>query len=337
MTAILILALVLVTASIFVNGWTDAPNAIATVVSTKVMPPRVAVIMASIFNFLGVVVMGTAVADAIGKLVDLSSFTPKVALLTIAAAQLSIVVWSTAAWFFGIPTSESHALIAGLTGAGIAVGGVGIVSMDKWIDVIKGLGISTVIGFGGGFIVVKIVVFIFRKVQRKKANNFFSIAQAMSGALMAFSHGAQDGQKFMGVLAITLVYAGKLSLNADGSLHIPFYLMVYCSVVMAIGTSIGGYKIIKTMGMDMVKLEKYQGFSAELSAAVIMLVSTKLGIPLSTTHTKTTAIMGVGVAKRLSALKLSIVQEMILAWVLTFPFCGLFAYLVVKLFLYIFN
>lgn len=329
----LIVTVVLVCASIFVNGWTDAPNAIATVVSTRVLPPKAAVVMAAVFNLVGVMGFGTAVASTIANLVNIG--TGSNALVAIAAAQLSIVIWAVSAWKFGIPTSESHALIAGLMGAGIAYNGVAAFKLAEFQKVLVGLVISTVVGFVAGYIVTKIVGYLFRNMQRRKANVFFSWGQVFSAALMATSHGAQDGQKFMGVMVLVMILAKGQPVPE--SLEIPLWVMLICSLIMAIGTSIGGYRIIKTMGMDMVKLEKYQGFSAEIVASLCMLATTVFsGIPLSTTNTKGTAMMGAGAARRFSDVNWGIAQEMVVAWVLTFPACLLLGYTMAKLFIMIF-
>ena len=333
MSPVLFVALFLVCASIFVNGWTDAPNAIATVVSTRVLSPRAAVIMATIFNLVGIMCFGTAVASTIANLVDVG--TGSNPLVAICAAQLSIVIWSVSAWKFGIPTSESHALIAGLMGAGIAYNGV---SAFKWVEfekVLWGIVISTVVGLVASYFVTKLVGLLFRRVKRAKANRFFSLGQVASAALMATSHGAQDGQKFMGVFVLVLLLAKNQPIPS--TVHIDLWIMFLCSLVMAIGTSIGGYRIIKTMGIDMVKLEKYQGFSAEIVASLCMLITTvKSGIPLSTTNTKGTAMMGAGAARRFSDVNWGIAQEMVMAWVLTFPACLILGYEMTKLFIVIF-
>ena len=326
-------AFLLVCASVFVNGWTDAPNAIATVVSTRVLSPRAAVVLATIFNLVGVLFFGTAVASTIANLVDIGTGTQ--ALAAVAAAQLSIVVWALSAWRYGIPTSESHALIAALMGAGIAYNGL---SAFRWIEfrkVLLGLLISTVVGFVAAYVVTKAVAFCFRRVKRAKANRIFSVGQICSAALMATSHGAQDGQKFMGVMVLVMLLARGMPVPQ--TVHIDLWVMLLCSAIMAVGTSIGGYRIIKTMGVDMVKLEKYQGFSAEVVASVCMLVTTVYsGIPLSTTNTKGTAMMGAGAARRLSDVNWSVAKEMVMAWVLTFPACLLLGFGTAKLFMLIF-
>lgn len=338
MSVPLLITAALVMGVIFVNGWTDAPNAIATAISTRVLNPRPAILMAVILNFLGALMMtffNAQVAETISNMVSFEggSNEPQVAL---AASLFAIVVWAVGAWYFGIPTSESHALIAGLTGSALAMGGLGAVNMSEWSKVLIGLVVSSVIGFGGGFGIARLIQRAFQSVSRLTANKVFTVGQAGGAAAMAFLHGAQDGQKFMGVFMLTLFYNGLTERSAAGGFAIPIWVMVMCSLVMGLGTSVGGMRIIKAVGMDMVKLEKYQGFSADLGAAVCLLGASLLGIPVSTTHTKTTAIMGVGAARRLSTVDWRIVKEMVMAWVLTFPGCGLIAYLMTKLFVMIF-
>ena len=199
---------------------------------------------------------------------------------------------------------------------------------------VYGLLLSTLMGFGFGWITVKVTELICRRMDRRKTTGFFRGAQIASGAAMAFMHGAQDGQKFMGVFLLGVFLANGQAQTT--SFTLPLWLMILCSVTMAVGTSIGGYRIIKAVGMDMVKLEKYQGFSADLGAAACLLVSSVSGIPVSTTHTKTTAIMGVGAAKRLSSVNWGVVKEMVLTWVLTFPGCGLIGFLMARLFIAVF-
>lgn len=322
---------------ILVNGWTDAPNAIATCVSTRAIGVKKAIVMAAIFNFLGVLVMtsiNSSVAYSIANMVNFGEDT-KSALIALCAAMAAIVVWATVAWYFGIPTSESHALIAGISGAAIAINNsFSGINGAEWIKVIYGILISTILGFAMGFVCSKITVAIFRNKNRIKCEKFFSGAQVAGGAAMAFMHGAQDGQKFM---AIFLLGAALTSGNASVSeFTVPIWLMVLCSLVMGLGTSIGGYKIIKSVGMDMVKLKPYQGFAADFAATACLLLSSLTGIPVSTTHTKTTAIMGVGAARRMSNVNWSVVKDLVLTWVCTFPGCGILGYGMAKLFLLIF-
>lgn len=333
----LLITVILTLGVILVNGWTDAPNAIATCVSTRAISPRAAIIMAAIFNFLGVFVMtliNANVAMTIYNMVDFGGDSGK-ALVALCASLFAIVVWATAAWYFGIPTSESHALIAGISGAAIALqGGFSGINGGEWMKVIYGLVLSTILGFIMGWVTVKLIEIIFRGADRRKTSGLFKNSQIAGGAAMAFMHGAQDGQKFMGVFMLGMFLA-----NGQGNVEnfvIPIWLMILCSIVMGLGTSIGGYKIIKAVGMDMVKLEQYQGFSADLAAAGCLLVSSVTGIPVSTTHTKTTSIMGVGAAKRLSSVNWGVVKEMVWTWVLTFPGCGIIGFLMAKFFISIF-
>lgn len=322
---------------ILVNGWTDAPNAIATCVSTRAIDVKKAIVMAAVFNFLGVLIMtllNASVAMTIYNMVDFGG-DARTSLIALCAAMAAIVIWATAAWYFGIPTSESHALIAGVSGAAVAIqNSFSGINGSEWIKVIWGIFLSTVLGFALGFISSKVTVFFFRDKNRLETERFFSGAQIAGGAAMAFMHGAQDGQKFMAVFLLGAAFANGQTDTT--SFVVPLWLMILCSVVMGLGTSIGGYRIIKSVGMDMVKLKPYQGFSSDLAAALCLLFSSLTGIPVSTTHTKTTAIMGVGAARRLSNVNWSIVKELVLTWFFTFPGCGLLGFFVAKLFLIIF-
>lgn len=334
---LLLLAVILTLGVILVNGWTDAPNAIATCVVTRCMSARTAIWMAAVFNFFGVFLMSmvnATVAQTITKMVDFGSNSHE-AIVALSAALFAIVVWATLAWAFGIPTSESHALIAGLTGGAIALhGGFGAVNGSEWVKVLYGMVISVFMGFGLGWGVCKLVVLLFRNVERRLTERFFRAAQIFGAASMSFMHGAQDGQKFMGVILLSVLLVNGQS--TDVSVQMPVWLMLLCSIIMGLGTSIGGKKIIKSVGMDMVKLEKYQGFSADISASIALLFSSVFGIPVSTTHAKTTSIMGVGAVRRISAINFSVVKEMATAWILTFPGCGLIGFIMTKIFIAIF-
>ena len=334
---VLLITVALTLGVIFVNGWTDAPNAIATCVTTRCMNVRSAIIMSAFFNFLGVFVMtqiNSSVASTISNMVDFGGNSSE-ALIALCAALFSIVVYSVGASYFGIPTSESHSLIAGLSGAAIAIqSGIGGINMNEWAKVLYGLILSLALGWISGWVICKLVTLICREMDRRKTNRFFKGAQIFGAASMSFMHGAQDGQKFIGVLFLGVAFSSGQS-SVEGAV-IPVWLMLLCSIVMALGTSVGGEKIIKSVGMDMVKLEKYQGFSADLSAALCLLYSGLSGIPVSTTHTKTSAIMGVGAAKRLSSVNFGVVKDMVLTWIFTFPGCGLISFIMAKLFIAIF-
>ncbi|MBE5777876.1 MAG: inorganic phosphate transporter [Clostridiales bacterium] len=333
----LLVSTVLTLGVILVNGWTDAPNAIATCVSTRAIGVRKAIVMAAICNFLGVLVMTTinsSVAMTIYNMVDFGG-DAHLSLIALCAAMAAIVIWATAAWYFGIPTSESHALIAGITGAAVAIqNSFAGVNGAEWIKVVWGILLSTLLGFVLGFLTSKLTVLIFRNQNRMKSEKFFSRAQVLGGGAMAFMHGAQDGQKFMAIFLLGAAFAGGNSTTSEFA--VPIWLMVLCSAVMGLGTSIGGYRIIKSVGMDMVKLKPYQGFAADLAATLCLLLSSLTGIPVSTTHTKTTAIMGVGAARRMSNVNWGVVKELVLTWVCTFPGCGLLGFLMAKLFLILF-
>ncbi|EEU21800.1 MAG: inorganic phosphate transporter [Lactobacillus mulieris] len=322
---------------IFVNGWTDAPNAIATTVTTRGMAAKPAIIMSAVFNFLGVLIMtqiNASVAETISNMVDFGG-DAHASMIALAAALFSIVVYSVGASIFGIPTSESHSLIAGLTGAAIAIqGSFKGINWNEWIKVLYGMVLSLVLGFALGWIICKCVILICQSMDRRKTNRFFSGAQIAGAAAMSFMHGAQDGQKFIGVLLLGMAFVNGQS--SATSMVIPVWLMMLCSITMGVGTSVGGEKIIKSVGMDMVKLEPFQGFSSDLAGAISILISTLYGIPISTTHAKTSSIMGVGAVKRLSSINLNVVKDMVLTWIFTFPGCGLIAYLMAKLFLLVF-
>jgi len=314
--------LALILAAEFVNGWTDAPNAIATVVSTRVLSPPLALLMASVLNAIGAF-SGTAVAATIGQ----GIIQPEaVDLQTVGAAMVAIVVWSTAAWYFGLPTSESHALVSGLAGAGLAVAGPSVLLWEGWSKVLVGILFSTFLGFAGG---LTLMVTIYRFLSQKgpaPMRKVFGRLQIVSAALMAFGHGSNDGQKFIGVFTLALVLGGVLP-----EFGVPYWVILICALVMGMGTAVGGWRIIKTMGLRMTKLEPVSGFAAETGAGLTILLASHFGIPLSTTHTINTSIIGVGATRRLSAVRWGVVGSIVTAWILTFPICGAIAYAVARL------
>ncbi len=333
----LLITVALTLGVIFVNGWTDAPNAIATCVSTRCLGVRSAILMSAAFNFLGVLVMtliNNSVVSTITNMVDFGGDSQK-ALIALCAAMFSIVVYSVGASRLGIPTSESHSLIAGITGAALAISGdFSAVNMDEWIKVIYGMFLSLGLGFASGWVICRLLILFCARMDRRKTNKVFKGGQIFGAAAMSFMHGAQDGQKFIGVLLMGVTFCGGQS--EMSAVAVPLWIMVMCSVVMGVGTSVGGEKIIKSVGMDMVKLEKYQGFAADLAAAFCLLLSSLFGIPVSTTHTKTSSIMGVGAVRRISAINFGVVKDMVLTWIFTFPGCGLISFGMAKLFMLIF-
>ncbi len=324
---------------ILVNGWTDAPNAIATCVATRAMRPRAAIAMAAVFNFLGVFVMTSLapkVAENITKIVDFGA-DANAALIALCAAMFAIVLWAVLAWLFAIPTSESHALIAGITGSAIAInGGLAGVNGSEWVKVLYGIGVSLILGFGLSYLTTKLIHKLCKNAHHRKINEVFRKGQIAAAAGTAFMHGAQDGQKFIGIFLLGLLLSQGQFPATGIEFEIPYWLMILCSVIMALGTSIGGMKIIKSVGMDMVKLEPYQGFAADISATASLLACSLTGMPVSTTHAKATSIMGVGAAKRFRSVNWGVAKEMVFTWILTFPGCGLIGYLMTHLFIFIF-
>lgn len=334
---ILAVITVLMLGVMMVNGWTDAPNAIASCVSTRSIKPKAALVMAVVCNLLGVLLMTTfnaTVAETIYNMVNFGHDASQ-ALTALCGALVAIIIWALAAWKFGIPTSESHALIAGLSGSAIALhNGLSGINGSEWMKVVYGLILSLLLGFCAGWLVVKVIERVCRHRNRRITQSVFRYGSIAGGAMMAFMHGAQDGQKFMGVFLLGIFMA-----NGQGdaaNLSIPVWLMIICSLAMGIGTSIGGYKIIKSVGMDMVKLEKYQGFAADGAASACLLAFSLTGIPVSTTHTKVTAMMGVGAARRISSVDWSFVKRMLMTWLLTFPGAGCIGFVITKLFMMIF-
>lgn len=327
---------VLITLSVaFVNGWTDAPNAIASCVSTRTLILRAAVILAAVADFAGAVIIGLSsgkVTETVMNIADFGSDSRK-AVIALCGAMISVVVWAVSAWIFGIPTSESHALIAGLTGASVAVNnGFSGIGIDEWIKVISGLVFSTLLGFVAGFAASKLTVRIFSTSEKEKSDTVFRFSQIISGILMAFMHGAQDSQKFAGILALIFSMCGVNSTVADNRV----FLILISSAAIAVGTATGGGRIIKKVGMDMVKLRRDQGFSADLSGSLCLFVSTVFGLPVSTTHTKNSAVIGVGIAKSVKSVDWSVAGEMMAAWLFTFPGCGLMGWAVTCIFLKLF-
>ena len=321
---LLFVVLALVLGAEFVNGWTDSPNAIATVVSTRVLSPYQAVIMATVLNAVGAM-SGTAVAATIGK----DIVRPDVInLATVGAAMVGIIFWSTLAWYYGLPTSESHALIAGLTGAALATAGPESLVAAGWHKVLIGLAFSTFLGFFGGLFLMGMLYRGLANSRPGTVRRTFGRLQILSAAFMAFSHGSNDGQKFIGVFTLSLLLGGIIP-----EFRVPLWVIILCALTMGIGTAVGGWRIVKTMGLRLTKLEPVHGFAAETAAALTIELATRLGVPLSTTHTINTTIIGVGATRRLSAVRWGVTLEIVAAWVLTFPICGAIGWLASKTFM----
>ncbi len=314
---IFIIVLFLVLAAEFINGWTDAPNAIATVVSTGVMPPQLAVPMAVILNTVGAMA-GTAVAATIGKGIVATS---AVTVPAIGAAMVSIIAWGGFAAWRGIPVSKSHALIAGIAGAGIAGGGFEALLWGGWKLVAIGLVASIGIGFIASYLISKMIIVFAGRASPSRAKIVFDRLQIVSAGFMAFNHGMNDGQKFIGVFTLVLVLNGTVE-----GFNIPWWVILLCAGTMGIGTAMGGWRIISTVGKKLTTIKSWQGFAAETSASCTIFGASLLGIPLSTTHTITSAIAGAGSSRRRGDVRWGVMVRILYAWVLTFPCCGLIAF-----------
>src|SRR3990172_4567470 len=310
----LIFTFIVILAFEAVNGWTDAPNAIATVVSTRALPPIAAVALAALLNLAGAL-SGTAVATTIGKdIVDIQAIT----LETAAAAALAVVIWSGAAAYFGLPTSESHGIVSGIAGAAVAVAGTDVLLWSGWQKVFTGVGAAVVFGFGGAFLIMILILWLFQRASPSLMRRTFAPLQVLSSAFMAWSHGTADGQKAIGLMAMLLAIWNDTPAK---EFHVPLWIILLGAGTMGLSTMVGGWRIIRTLGMRVTHLETYQGFAAEAAAATTLTVTARLGIPVSTTHTIGSAIMGVGSTRRLSAVRWGVAYNIIGAWILTFPIC----------------
>ena len=318
----LLVALTAVLIAEFINGWTDAPNAIATVVSTGVMAPRTAIIMAVVLNTVGAMA-GTAVAATVGKGIVSSS---ALSLPTITAAMIAIIVWGSFAAKVGLPISKSHSLLAGLAGAGYAGGGLAALQWSGWTKVFIGMACAVPFGFVATWLLARAIIHFAGDMRPSRAKRLFDRAQIASAGFMAFNHGLNDGQKFMGVFALTLLLGGVTT-----QFEIPWWVIIICALTMGAGTSFGGWRIIETVGSKMTRIVSWQGFAAEAAASSTIFVASLFGIPLSTTHTITSCIVGAGAARRISDVRWGVLQRIFMAWVVTFPVCACIAYVAARI------
>jgi PiT family inorganic phosphate transporter len=294
------------------NGWNDSANAIATVVSTRVMTPLQAVLMAASMNIAGAL-FSTAVAKTIGKgIVDPSNISESV----VASALVAGFVWNGIMTFFGLPVSASHALIGGVMGAAVAHGGTGILNLAGLTKIFTALLTSPVIGIFFGFLFMKLLTRFFCNTSPGVLNKHFGRLQILSSGFMAFSHGMNDAQKAMGVITLALVSGGYLT-----SIEVPLWVILSCALAMGMGTAMGGWRVIKTLGHQMMKLQPVHGFAAETAAIAVIGGASSLGLPVSTTHVITTCIMGVGATKRISAVRWGVAGKILMAWLFTLPAC----------------
>jgi PiT family inorganic phosphate transporter len=323
-TAFLMLCLVIVAALVFdyINGFHDTANAIATCISTRALSVKAAIIMAAVLNFAGAMI-STKVATTIGKgIVDASNVTQTVVL----AGIIGAIVWNLITWYYGLPSSSSHAIIGGLSGAVIAHAGVTALKLAGLKKIVMSLIFSPILGTAVGFIFMLILYRIFRNSSPSLLNKYFRRLQVASAALMAFSHGTADAQKSMGVITMALVSYGTIK-----TFEVPWEVMVACAAAMALGTAAGGWRIIKTVGRDFVKLQPVHGFCVETASAGVILGASAFGMPTSTTHVITSTILGVGLSKRLNAVNWNVAKRILIAWVLTIPASGLMAYLMYQI------
>ncbi len=296
----------------FMNGFHDAANSIATVVSTRVLPPRVAVLWAAFFNFVAAFVFGLNVASTIGK----GTIDPRIVTAWLLLATLiGAIAWDIITWWFGLPTSSSHALVGGLIGAGVVKGGWGVVQTDGVSKILLFIVLSPVIGLLAAMGLILLTTRIARRFPRSTADHSFRRLQLVSAALYSLGHGTNDAQKTMGIIAALLFAQGLLG----PTFFVPFYVILMAGAAMGLGTYFGGWRIVRTMGMKITKLHPFGGFSAETAAASTLFATASLGVPVSTTHTIAGAIIGVGSTRRLSAVRWGVARRIVIAWVLTIP------------------
>ncbi len=305
----------------YINGFHDAANSIATVVSTRVLSPGAAVIWAAFFNFVAFLVLGQAVAKTIGKdMVDIKAIPQDWQLWVLLCGLIGAIVWNLITWYYGIPSSSSHALVGGYAGAAVAASGFGVILPSGWTKTVIFIVLSPLIGAVLGFLIMVAVMWIFRRWSPSRVDTFFRKGQLFSAALFSLGHGGNDAQKTMGIIAGVLVASG---LNAKATQTIPLWVVLICHAAIGLGTLSGGWRIVHTMGSRITKLKPVGGFAAESAAALSIIGVTLGGIPVSTTHTITGAIVGVGATRRLSAVKWGVAGRIVWAWVLTIPLAAL--------------
>src|SRR3954463_1625190 len=310
----------------YINGFHDAANSIATVVSTRVLSPGKAVIWAAFFNFIAAFTFGTAVAKTVGSgLVDIHVVTFAV----IFAGLIGAIAWDLITWYFGLPTSSSHALIGGYAGAAVAKAGWGAIVPSGWTKTLLFIVLSPLIGMVLGLLLMTAILWIFRWMPPSRVDRWFRKLQLVSAAFFSLNHGANDAQKTMGIIAGVLFAGGVIK-----SFYIPFWVVLIAHTAIGLGTLMGGWRIIHTMGSKITKLQPVGGFAAETGAAIALLIATQTGVPVSTTHAITGAIVGVGATRRLSAVRWGVAGQIIWAWVLTIPaafFTAMAPYTLLKL------
>ena len=306
----------------YVNGFHDTANAIATSVSTKALSPRAAIMVAASLNFLGAL-SGTAVAATIGKSIVAPEMVTGLVLIT---ALIGAIFWNLFTWYFGIPSSSSHALIGGLVGAVIAGFGFSYVQWHGFFSIFSGLIIAPIVGLLAGSLVMTLLFWVFKSASPALTNNKFRKLQILSACMASFAHGSNDAQKSMGIITMALVSGGLL-----GTFQVPLWVKMACAGAMALGTAVGGWKIIRTMGGKIFRIEPINGFAADFTSSLVIYAASLMGAPVSTTHVVSSSIMGVGAAKRLRGVRWNIARQIIIAWFVTIPSSALVTMLVYKL------
>lgn len=324
--AVIILTVIVAFAFDVINGFHDSANSIATVVSTRVLSPRTAVFWAAFFNFVAMFVFAPRVADTVSKIVIITP-SDSAYVYVVLAGLIGAIVWDLITWYLGLPTSSSHAIIGGFVGAGIAHRGFGVIRWEKVLVTIEYIPLAPLIGFATGFAVMLAVYWLFRRWSPASVDVFFRKGQLLSAALYSLGHGGNDAQKTMGIIVALLVAGGYFNANVQLSLTdwSTLWIILLCHTAMAIGTALGGWRIVKTMGMKITKLKPVGGFCAETAGASTLFVATYLGVPVSTTHTIAGAIVGVGSTTKFSTIKWGIAARIVWAWVLTIPFSAVTA------------
>ncbi len=321
MLEVMIVIVILAIAFGMSNGWNDSANAIATIVSTRVLSPFLAVLLAASMNVLGAFV-STAVARTIGtEIVDPTLVTE----IVVASALISGLIWNASMTRFGMPVSASHALIGSLVGSAVAFGGLEILHYAGLTKIFLALLISPVLGIFAGYYLMRLILKLFGTLPPGTVNKHFGRLQIVTSSIMAFSHGSNDAQKVMGIITLSLVSGGFLNV-----LEVPFWVILVCALAMGVGTALGGWRVIKPIGLHVLKLEPVHGFAAETSASLIITLANFLGLPVSTTHIISTSIMGVGTTRRLSAVRWGVAGKIILAWIFTLPMTIMMAWLICK-------
>ena len=323
----LIIIIFLVLVFDFINGFHDAANSIATVVSTRVLSPQVAVVWAAFFNFVAFLILGLHVANTVGKGIVR---TEVVDLIVIGSGLFAAIIWNLLTWWWGIPSSSSHTMVGGFVGAAIAKAGIDSIFLPEVLKIISFIFIAPLVGIVISVIFSIITIHICKDMNPFSVDKYFRKLQLLSSAAYSLGHGSNDAQKMMGIIFVALVSTGHLTVNDE----IPLWVVLSCHAAIALGTLSGGWRIVKTMGQRITKLHPFEGFSAETAGAVTLFATALAGIPVSTTHTITGSIIGAGITKRLSAVRWKVTYKLIWAWVLTIPVSAVLAMIIYKLFVY---